>query len=67
MSFFKPKTSTDSPSGTFRSDHAPFLSPQAKLNIGKSDDKYEQEADSVADKVVKSTGLEFLQKTRQFF
>lgn len=52
MSFFKPKTSAHSPSGTFRSDHEPFFKPQAKLKVGEANDKYENEADAVADNVV---------------
>ena len=54
MSFIKPKRSGDSSS---TGDSRPFFGVQAKLKIGKSNDKYEQEADSVADKVVKNKGL----------
>lgn len=57
MSFFKPKNSSNTPLGTFRPDNTPFIGPQAKLNIGKSGDKYEQEADAVADKVVNKKDL----------
>ena len=52
MSFFKPKNSKTSSSDPFVSDQKPFFSPQAKLNVGNANDKYEQEADAVADKVV---------------
>jgi len=56
MSFFKSKSSSNASSSAV-DDHKPFIGVQAKLNIGKSDDKYEQEADTVADKVVNQKGL----------
>ena len=57
MSFFKSKNPAARPTGTLRSDHTPFIGTQAKLNVGKPNDKYEQEADAVADKVVNKQGL----------
>ena len=50
---------------TFFGNNQPFFSPstiQPKLTIGQPNDKYEQEADRVADKVVRSTGPEIQAK-----
>ncbi len=52
---FKPRTSNTSNHASSTTNS--FLGVQAKLNIGKSDDKYEREADRMADKVVNKTGL----------
>lgn len=54
MSAFAQKTKS-SPSSSFSSvseKSEAFFGVQAKLNIGKSNDKYEVEADSIADKIV---------------
>lgn len=52
MSAFSPKTKA-APSSSFSSRKGEdFFGVQAKLNIGKSNDKYEVEADKVADTVV---------------
>ena len=56
MSFFKPKH-THSNSSSSHSSNTPFIGVRAKLNIGESNDKYEKEADAVADKVVQKKGL----------
>ncbi len=57
MSFFKPSHTTSSDADSSRSANSPFVGIQAKLNIGKSNDKYEKEADAVADKVVNKDGI----------
>lgn len=56
MSFFK-STPKSSDADSSRSANSPFVGVQAKLNIGKSNDKYEREADAVADKVVNKDGV----------
>lgn len=48
----KSKSNPSSPSAFNSRQGDDFFGVQAKLNIGKSNDKYEVEADSVADKVV---------------
>lgn len=54
--FAKNSTHTSSPNPLVqRKGESPFFGVQAKLNIGKADDSYEKEADSVADKVVAKT------------
>lgn len=57
MSFFKPSHTKSSDADSSRSANSPFVGVQAKLNIGKSNDKYEKEADAVADKVVNKDGI----------
>lgn len=57
MSFFKPQNTSTSQTDSKSSSNSPFIGVQAKLNIGKSNDKYEKEADAVADKVVNKKGL----------
>lgn len=57
MSFFKPQHTNSSTTDSHRSANTPFIGIQAKLNIGKSNDKYEKEADSVADKVVQKAEM----------
>lgn len=53
MSAFSQKTSsTPSKTSSFDIGRDSFFGIQAKLNIGKSNDKYEVEADKVADKIV---------------
>ena len=52
MSFFQPKTAKPSAPNHSSSSNTPFIGVRAKLNIGESNDKYEKEADAVADKVV---------------
>ena len=53
MSAFSQKTkASHSSSSSFDKGRDSFFGIQAKLNIGKSNDKYEVEADRVADKVV---------------
>ena len=54
--FTKSSTITATPSATQqRQESGSFFGVQAKLTIGKANDKYEKEADSVADKVVAKT------------
>ncbi|WP_240345196.1 DUF4157 domain-containing protein [Flavobacterium sp. CLA17] len=54
MSSFSPKTKASSPHSSSHQDKGPdsFFGVQAKLNIGKSNDKHEAEADRVADHVI---------------
>ncbi|MEN2399244.1 DUF4157 domain-containing protein [Flavobacterium sp. MC2016-06] len=53
MSAFSPKVKSAPSRSSFNSRKGEdFFGVQAKLNIGKSNDKYEVEADNVADKVV---------------
>ena len=52
MSFSRSAHSHTSTTDFKRSVSASFFRPQAKLNIGQANDKYEKEADAVADKVV---------------
>lgn len=52
MSFFKPAHNRSSANDSNRSSNTPFFRPQAKLRVGEANDKYEKEADAVADKVV---------------
>ena len=57
MNLFRPRHSNSSATDSSSSANSPFIGVQAKLNIGKSNDKYEKEADAVADKVVNREGL----------
>jgi len=51
--FAKTNAQSSSPNATMQKKRVgPFFGIQAKLAIGKSNDKYEKEADSVADKIV---------------
>ena len=57
MSFFKPRNTNISAANSLTSANSSFIDVQAKLSIGRSNDKYEKEADAVADKVVNREGL----------
>ena len=56
MSLFSARNTKSSGTNSSQPASSSFLGVQAKLNIGKSDDKYEREADRMADKVVNKTG-----------
>lgn len=66
MSAFSPKAkSSSSNTSSFNSRKSEdFFGVQAKLNIGKSNDKYEAEADTIADKIVSNKSGE---KSESFF
>lgn len=51
----KLKSNTSTPSAFNSRRGEDFFGVQAKLNIGKSNDKYEVEADKTADKIVSNT------------
>lgn len=55
MSAFSKKSNPSHSSPSISSKNEDFFGVQAKLNIGKSNDKYEAEADSVADKIISNT------------
>ncbi|MFK7785447.1 MAG: DUF4157 domain-containing protein [Crocinitomicaceae bacterium] len=61
MSFFKSKTNKASEEDS-HSASRPFIGVQAKLNVGSANDKYEKEADRVADKVVNQSKADSIQK-----
>ena len=66
MSIFSKKSNSNSNHSFSSKDknEDAFFGVQAKLNIGKSNDKYEVEADSVADKIVsKKQNTEVKKKT----
>ena len=48
MAFFKPAHTRNSSNDSIGSENTPFFRPQEKLSVGGSNDKYEQEADAVA-------------------
>lgn len=52
MKVFTKNSNSPKASATKAKDKAPFFGVQAKLRIGKADDPYERQADSVAEKVV---------------
>jgi len=61
MSVFSQKRNNKSGSASSASEHHgrnPFFGVQAKLSIGKPNDKYEKEADATADKVVAKSNKE---------
>lgn len=62
MSLFKSKYAKPSDNESASPANSPFIGVQAKLNIGKSNDKYEQEADRVADKVVNKSQSDAIQQ-----
>ncbi|HLP65748.1 DUF4157 domain-containing protein [Flavobacterium sp.] len=55
MSAFSKNPNPSHSSPSISSKNEDFFGVQAKLNIGKSNDKYEAEADSVADKIISNT------------
>lgn len=57
MSLFRSKKANPSSPEARKPTETPFIGIQAKLKVGKSNDKYEQEADRVADKVVNRKGF----------
>lgn len=51
MSFFKPNRTSSATNDSSRSSNSSFFPIQAKLKVGEANDKYEKEADSIADKI----------------
>ncbi|MGS2764504.1 eCIS core domain-containing protein [Sinomicrobium sp. M5D2P9] len=68
MRAFAKKSGTTTNLASSNKGHEDFFGVQAKLNIGKADDKYEREADYTADKVVQqSESLSLIENNAPLF